>query len=642
MTFALKTIILYSHKGQTRALNFKVSGLNIITGASKTGKSAIIDIVDYCTGRAECFIAEGVIRRTVSWFAITLSRGKSEIFIARKNPGPSIKTNPEIFILTGNDIPIPAYNSLKSNITREALQSLLTRFCGIAENEHRPTYGTRRPLEANIRHAKLLCFQKQYEIANQHLLFHRQGEDFIPQAIKDTLPYFLGAVDERQFLKQNMLDAAHDELRKLENRKAQQHTFTESLLPRIRQLVAEAKRAGLIEERFDAVDLSGTLARLREVSKKRPDEGQLIPDYGDAIERLYSEQRGLGNFLSDTKEEIRAARLFLSDQGGFSREGLEQKARLKTLGLYKPAADRGHSCPVCSSELLVPTPDIADLESALAAIDGELSSVQRENPFLQRRIEELEAKKLRFESDLIENQAGLAKLISEDERARSQHDLVVARSRTIGRIGAFLESYTPAESAPNFERSIEAAKARVDLLEADLNRDDAAQKTETFLNLISRQMSEYSQSLDLERHGSNLRLDIRNLTVVADTPDGPVPLTRMGSGENWVGYHILTHLALHWWFKLKNRPVPAFIFFDQPSQAHYPPERDQDGKLDPLRDEDRTAVLSLFKLLNSADAGQIVVLDHAHIDEPWFENAIIEEWRHGDALVPMSWIQQID
>ena len=36
---------------------------------------------------------------------------------------------------------------------------------------------------------------------------------------------------------------------------------------------------------------------------------------------------------------------------------------------------------------------------------------------------------------------------------------------------------------------------------------------------------------------------------------------------------------------------------------------------------------------------QLIVLDHAHIDEHWFEEAIVEEWRHGEALVPRTWYE---
>jgi hypothetical protein len=117
----------------------------------------------------------------------------------------------------------------------------------------------------------------------------------------------------------------------------------------------------------------------------------------------------------------------------------------------------------------------------------------------------------------------------------------------------------------------------------------------------------------------------------------------MGSGENWVGYHVIAHLALHKWFRQKNRPVPGFIIFDQPSQAHYPPERDAEGSLDGLRDEDQQAVLKLFQLL--ADAArelaphlQIIVLDHADLKRPWFDEAVVERWRDGRKLIPESWI----
>src|SRR6266567_7898708 len=77
-------------------------------------------------------------------------------------------------------------------------------------------------------------------------------------------------------------------------------------------------------------------------------------------------------------------------------------------------------------------------------------------------------------------------------------------------------------------------------------------------------------------------------------------------------------LLLHKWFRQKNRLVPGFVIFDQPSQAHYPPERDAEGSLDVLGDEDQTAVLQLFKLISDAAAElapqlQIIVMDHADL-----------------------------
>jgi hypothetical protein len=147
---------------------------------------------------------------------------------------------------------------------------------------------------------------------------------------------------------------------------------------------------------------------------------------------------------------------------------------------------------------------------------------------------------------------------------------------------------------------LDTARSRVAMLEQELDPDAARERLDTFLNIIGRYMTEYSDGLELEHRGSQLRLDPRSLTVIADTLNGPVPLFRMGSGENWVGYHVLAHLALHKWFRQKRRPVPAFLFLDQPSQAHYPPEKDAEGSIDGLGDEDQAAVLQLFQLASDA------------------------------------------
>jgi hypothetical protein len=60
-------IVLYSRTGERRILPLRVGGVNIITGESRTGKSALIDIVDYCLGRNPCNIPVGPIRDTVAW-----------------------------------------------------------------------------------------------------------------------------------------------------------------------------------------------------------------------------------------------------------------------------------------------------------------------------------------------------------------------------------------------------------------------------------------------------------------------------------------------------------------------------------------------------------------------------------------------
>ena len=51
---------------------------------------------------------------------------------------------------------------------------------------------------------------------------------------------------------------------------------------------------------------------------------------------------------------------------------------------------------------------------------------------------------------------------------------------------------------------------------------------------MSQRMSDWAKSLILEHSASPLRLDLKKLTIIADTPDRHVPMSNMGSGENWV------------------------------------------------------------------------------------------------------------
>jgi hypothetical protein len=640
MSFSIGAILLYSHTGEQRELTFKSACLNVITGDSKTGKSAIIDIIDYCLGRSSCNVAEGVIRRSVAWFGVRLLDGDDELFVARRNPGPGTDTGGEIYVRRGRFDAPPAFDELARNMVEDELISLLSRFAGISENEHRPQSGTRLPLQATIRHALFLCFQKQDEIDNRDRLFHRQGDQFIPQAIKDTLPYFIGAVDEQHFLRQHELDTARDSLRQLEVRVQRQKEQRNVDMGRIRRLVTDGKRVGLIVPEYEPVEADIALEVLDRAARTDFTRATALPDFGESINRLRREQAALRSALERVSEEIRASRLMMSERSVYSREGYEQRARLSSLGLFKVDAD-GRHCPLCNSDLAVPTPASKQVANALQLVTEQLAAVEVEQPHLQRHIEGLEQRRAKLERDLVEAQNTLSQLISDDSRAKAQQDLIVDQARVVGRISAFLDAVRPSESDVDLAPLIETAKRRVETLEAAINADDAAQRLDTYLNIISKQMSHFAQSLDLEHSGSELRLDLKKLTVVADTLDGPIPLNRMGSGENWVGYHVLTYLALHWWFRKRGRPVPATLIFDQPSQAHYPAERDHEGSLDPLDDKDRHAVQALFELMHRActeiEGLQLIVLDHAHLTDDWFEASIVEEWRRERFLVPPAW-----
>ena len=136
-------------------------------------------------------------------------------------------------------------------------------------------------------------------------------------------------------------------------------------------------------------------------------------------------------------------------------------------------------------------------------------------------------------------------------------------------------------------------------------------------------MTRLAQTLQLEHGSRAIRLDRKRLTLIADTNEGPIPLAQIGSGENWIGYHVVAHLALHKLFIERQRPVPAFLILDQPSQSQFPADPQEPGSPQP-HDDDRAAVVRLFKELHTAAADlspqfQIIVVDHVDFKEPWFQ-----------------------
>ncbi|MER6169605.1 DUF3732 domain-containing protein, partial [Streptomyces violaceorubidus] len=66
-----------------------------------------------------------------------------------------------------------------------------------------------------------------------------------------------------------------------------------------------------------------------------------------------------------------------------------------------------------------------------------------------------------------------------------------------------------------------------------------------------------------------------------------------------------------------------------------------------VQDADRATVTAYFTLLDEVarlNEGtlQIIVSDHANLPEPWFQNAVIANWRPDDegnrnALIPFDW-----
>ena len=287
-------------------------------------------------------------------------------------------------------------------------------------------------------------------------------------------------------------------------------------------------------------------------------------------------------------------------------------------------------------------PSVKDLKSAVVRVGSELEQVARHSPELQHILDQLEERVAELKRRLAENREAFEALRSSSERLRDMREASSRRAHVVGRISLYVESLPEVADTSELRAEIERLRERIAAAEKELSDEGVQERLESILSILGTRMSEWARELELEHSQYPVRLDLRRLNIVVDTEDGPLSMANMGSGENWVGYHLIAHLALHGWFTRKFRPVPRFLVLDQPSQVYFSSEQEADGSVAGLREDDHSAVIRMFQLIFKVVAElspgfQVLVTEHAELAEAWYRDAVIERWWGGTRLVPEDW-----
>ena len=653
----LLAIVLYNADGRTRRLDFEPGALNIVTGESQAGKSALLTIVEYCLGRSTMMVPVGPIADTVVWYSTLWQFDDgSRAFVGRPAPAPGRASTSIAMLEFGALLDVPALASLEVNIESHALREQLGRRIGIEENLSEPPAGSlRQPLEANIAHAALLCLQSQNEVASATALFHRQGEPGIDSALRDTIPFFLGAVARDEALKRAQLRDAKRNLTRLSSELEKAENAALTIDVELSALFAEARAVGLVD---DDAHVSGQTELVEALQRARVSQPLAAP-----LPDTEAQDRRLE--LRTERDRLRAElRRILDDRGllihqdraenGASAALRQQRDRLTVLARLPEAGGDGipdaddildvDACPACGHELEDPDPTAAALQAGLAVLRAEVGALTGARPAHRRALADLDTRA----EDIRENLRIAESALADLERTSSVGETTNATIRdfTRGRIDATLARATLTDNTQLEVLRQQLARVRrtVEALQAELDEDNDREQLTSRLVAIGRDMSRYAENLQLEHRSDSVRLDLARLTVVTDTPTGPAPLFRIGSAANWIGYHLVTHLALHRFFTLQGRPVPRFLMLDQPTQAHYPAEADNLTGAPDL-DADRLAVRRMFELMRDVVAElaprfQVIVCDHADLPEQWFQDAVRHRWRRGVKLIPADWLDE--
>lgn len=182
-----------------------IEGLNIITGRSSTGKSAIIEIFDFCFGNSENTIPDGVITDNTKLYFLVFEINNTNLVLARNQEEKSTYA----FFRVDPNFPSPDY--LKSEyfqsdyyLPLKAYKEELGRYFGINisstdEDNNILNYRNKKG-RPSVRNMTSYILQHQNLIANKHSLFYRFDEKEKRDKIIDEFKIFAGFVDQDYFI----------------------------------------------------------------------------------------------------------------------------------------------------------------------------------------------------------------------------------------------------------------------------------------------------------------------------------------------------------------------------------------------------------------------------------------------------------
>jgi hypothetical protein len=647
MTWRIKSLVLYQRDGEDRRqLNFRLHGVNVITGNSQTGKSAVLDILNYVLMSGSCPIPKGIIRQAVSHVGGHFVGAEAEMLVLRPLPTPGSKVSTQAWYALGTDLEFPnEIPDLTAN--RDVVRDVLSSFTGIAgapvlSNPKEPWETVLA--EASIRHAAPLIMQPQDVIANRHVSVPGLNSENYRRHMLDALPFLLGIEDAEMLRARARLREAKGTLRALKMKGKERKQLRAKSFARGHRLWLEAQATGLLDGPTpeSVPELLAVLRNLHVDEAMRFDRATAVPNIG----QLETDEAAARKALQEIRKRIRSLH-DLERSAEAHRDVISRQINKLSVSELLPTVEETETCPICESGSFDPAQYNEQLEDMLSSLQ-EVRSVPLRVDAKARKA------RIRMEEELVpleEEHEAARNRLREAVAAIEKNANYLAREREMDRLLGRIAEYIRTIDVGGMEGDEEEIDLLVTEIEELQNMLNSLKvRRGKVQDRINEKMTALARRLEVEFQDGNAAISIEDLSIrvqIDPETDEMTSLAEIGSGANWVCYHLAGILALHDHLARNDCPVPRTLLIDQPSQAWFPETlriTDQDGELVPKNEEDTNRVREIYLLLGEMAANnefsQIIVMDHAKFGHAWFQDMIQYEWRRGEKLVPEHWISE--
>jgi hypothetical protein len=341
MNAIITRIFVFGGNNEKRELKL-TPGLNIVTGDSKTGKSALLEIVDYCLFAKRSTIPKGVIENFSELYSIVLKVSEKYIVIARPSAKTGNGSKAYIKVETNeqflDDISAVYFSDVELKPLK-LVQAEVEKHLGLSVlNTSVEDDGTDD--KASLRSAVSFLFQHQNLIANKHSIFYR-FEDFYKR--KKTIadfPILIGWTTSEYFL-------YFRELEKKQKKLSDYEKLIKSL--KLKDDEIQERLKSIVENYFSVIGLELEadipLSELKKIAKNLPSMSEL--SYADAnlkgkIQEKNIERETLQMKLSETEEL-----LALLEANSTLTQGHVAQLRFLEMTSRIEANEDSLVCPVC-------------------------------------------------------------------------------------------------------------------------------------------------------------------------------------------------------------------------------------------------------------------------------------------------------
>ena len=653
MYFQLRKLILWSRKDPLpRIVEFAPGVVNVISGASKTGKSAVIPIIDYCLCSDNCAIPVGVIRENCSWFGVVIDTVEGQKLLARREPGDQQKTG-DMILIEAPEVVVPERIAEKTTNV-DVVKSMLNRLAGLSSLEFEPGTDNGFKSRPSFRDLMAFTFQPQNIVANPDVLFFKADTTEHREKLKTIFPYVLGAITAAILQARFELDRLNRILRRKEGELREIFTASSAWRLEAQGWLRQAIELGLLPaEQLISEDWPSILEQLRRITTGGPNVASPSLAGIDVallrLETLRGQESEVAAQLTEHRNRLNELRRLLESSEAYGGAMRLQRDRLGLADWLRSISSEslGSEQDPLVALSAAGRDRLESLCSALAAIEIQLRSHPNFSDTLDKEVLRQRAAAEVHLGRLNEIRREIATLERDSHAARDAANRFDRTERFAGRLDQALRLYDQADPSSDLRGEISALRSQIDVLQRLVSDAEIRRKLRNALDRVEAHASRCIPKLDAEWPEAPIKLNVDELTVKVIRGNRDDYLWEIGSGANWLAYHVSITLALqHFFLTEPHHPVPAMLVFDQPSQVYFPKRvaRPDETEESQLRDQDVLAVRKVFSLLgeevrNAKGRLQVIVLDHA--DEDVWGNLpdvqLTEEWR-GQALVPFEWI----